>query len=143
MLLRPKRKLSTCADVNTNRRLPISQPAASISVRQAFAHVRIIDLAGELTSSAQVALLKASQQASSDGVRVVILNFSHVAYKNSSGIKSLVALLARCNAAGQRLFAIGLNAESQNIFEITQLNQGITVYACETENVLGFRVQSY
>ncbi len=102
-------------------------------MRQAFARVRIIDLAGELTSSAQVALLNASQQASSDGVRVVILNFSHVAYKNSSGIKSLVALLARCNAAGQRLFAIGLNAESQNIFEVTQLNQGITVYASETD----------
>jgi anti-anti-sigma factor len=102
-------------------------------VRQAFAHVRIIDLAGELTSSAQAALQTASQQASSDGVRVVILNFSQVAYKNSSGIKSLVALLARCNAAGQRLFATGLNRDSQNIFEVTQLNRGITIYACEAD----------
>src|SRR5271165_403671 len=78
VLSRPKRKLCTCAAVNTNRRLPISQPAARVSVRQAFAHVRIIDLAGELTLSAQVALLNASQQATSDGVRVVILNFSQV-----------------------------------------------------------------
>jgi hypothetical protein len=63
----------------------------------------------------------------------VILNFRQVAYKNSSGIKSLVALLARCNAAGQRLFATGLNRDSQNIFEVTQLNQGITIYACEAD----------
>ena len=64
---------------------------------------------------------------------MLILNFSHLAYKDSRGIKSLVALLARCNAAGQRLFAVGLNQESQNIFAVTQLNEGITVYASETD----------
>jgi hypothetical protein len=64
---------------------------------------------------------------------VLILNFSQLAYKDSRGIKSLVALLARCNAAGQRLFAVGLNQESQNIFAVTQLNEGITVYASEAD----------
>jgi anti-anti-sigma factor len=112
---------------------PIPQSTASIRVRQAFAHVFIIDLAGELTSSAQDALLKTSEKAGSDGARVLILNFSQLAYKNSSGIKSLVTLLARCNAAGQRLFAVGLNKESRNIFEVTQLNEGITVYASEAD----------
>jgi anti-anti-sigma factor len=102
-------------------------------VREAFTHVFIFDLAGELTSSAQDQLLNASEKAGSDGARVLILNFSHLAYKNSSGIKSLVALLARCNAAGQRLFAVGLNRESQNIFEVTQLNEGITVYSSEAD----------
>jgi anti-anti-sigma regulatory factor len=38
---------------------------------------------------------------------VLILNFSHLEYKNSSGIKLLVALVTRANAAGQRLFAVG------------------------------------
>ena len=112
---------------------PIPQSTASITVRQAFAHVFIIDLAGELTSSAQDALLKTSEKAGSDGARVLILNFSQLAYKDSGGIKSLVALLARCNAAGQRLFAVGLNKESRNIFEVTQLNEGITVYASEAD----------
>ena len=35
----------------------------------------LIDLAGELTSSAEPALLNAYQQASSNGARLVILNF--------------------------------------------------------------------
>jgi anti-anti-sigma regulatory factor len=47
---------------------------------------------------------------SKDGARVVILNFSHLAYKNSSGVNALVALLTRAKAAGQRLFAAEMNA---------------------------------
>jgi anti-anti-sigma regulatory factor len=102
-------------------------------VRKAFAHVYIIDLAGELTSSVQDGLLGASEQASSDGARVLVLNFSQLVYKNSSGIKSLAALHARCKAAGQRLFAVGLSVGYRNIFEVAQLNQGITVYASEAD----------
>ena len=102
-------------------------------MRKAFADVYIIDLAGELTSSVQDGLLSASEQASSEGARVLVLNFSHLVYKNSSGIKSVVALLARCKAAGQRLFAVGLNEGYRNIFEVAQLNQGIPVYASEAD----------
>ena len=102
-------------------------------MRQAFARVFIFDLAGELTSSAQAELLNASEKAGKKGARVLILNFSRLAYKNSSGIKSLVTLLTRCEEAGQRLFAVGLSKESQNIFEVTQLNERITVYASEAD----------
>ena len=102
-------------------------------MRKAIADVYIIDLAGELTSSVQDGLLKASEQASSEGARVLVLNFSHLVYKNSSGIKSVVALLARCKAAGQRLFAVGLNAGYRSIFEVAQLNQEITVYDSEAD----------
>ena len=102
-------------------------------MRKALANVYIIDLAGELTSSVQDGLLSASEQAGSEGARVLILNFSHLVYKNSSGIKSVVALLARCKAAGQRLFAVGLNEGYRNIFEVAQLSQGIPVYASEAD----------
>jgi hypothetical protein len=63
----------------------------------------------------------------------LVLNFSQLVYKNSSGIKAVVALLARCKAARQRLFAVGLNAGYRNIFEVAQLNQGITVYDSEAD----------
>jgi anti-anti-sigma factor len=111
----------------------MAQPTAITSVRQAFTHVYIIDLAGELTSSVEATLLNAYEQASSDGARVLILNFSHLAYKNSSGIKALVALLMRSNAAGQRLFAAELNEDYRNIFQVAQLDQGIIVYASEAD----------
>src|SRR6478609_10083219 len=94
---------------------------ASVNVRQAFQDVYIIDLAGDLTSSADAALLNAYYQVSSEGARVVILNFSHLAYKNSSGAKLLLTLLTRSKAARQRLFGVGLSVEYQYIFQVTQL----------------------
>ena len=45
------------------------------------------------------------EQVSNDGARVVVLNFSRLAYKDSSGVKVLVRLLTHAKAAGQRLFA--------------------------------------
>jgi anti-anti-sigma factor len=111
----------------------MAQPTATTSVRKAFAHVYIIDLAGELTSSVEATLLTAYQRASNDGARVVILNFSRLAYKNSSGVKLLVTLLARSNAAGQSLFAVELSVEYRNIFQVTGLDQGIRVYASEAD----------
>jgi anti-anti-sigma factor len=111
----------------------MARPLVTASVRQAFTGVYIIDLAGELTSSVDAALLTAHEQASSAGARLVILNFSHLAYKNSSGIKSLVKLLTRSKAVGQRLFAVGLNTEYRNIFRVTQLDQGIAVYTSEAD----------
>jgi anti-anti-sigma factor len=98
----------------------MARPPAVISVRQAFTQVYVIDLAGELTSSTDVELLNAYQRVSKDGARVVILNFSHLAYKNSSGVKLLVALLTRAKAAGQRLFAAEMNVDYRNIFQVTQ-----------------------
>jgi anti-anti-sigma factor len=111
----------------------MARPTVAVSVRQAFTQVYVIDLAGELTSSSDTALLNAYQQVSNDGARAVILNFSGLAYKNSSGVKSLVILLTRVKAAGQRLFAAEMNIEYRNIFRVTQLDQEITVCATEAD----------
>ena len=111
----------------------MARPPPVISVRQAFTQVYVIDLAGELTSSVEPALLNAYQQASSDGARVVILNFSQLAYKNSSGTKLLVTLLTRSKAAGQRLYAAELSVEYWKIFQVTGLDEGIAVYASEAD----------
>ena len=111
----------------------MAQRNATISVHKAFEHVAIIDLGGELTSSAEGALQNAYQQASNDGARLLILNFGHLEYKNSSGIKLLVTLVTRANAAGQHLFAVEMNEDYQNIFQVAQLNEAITIYASEAD----------
>ena len=54
----------------------MAQSNATISVRRAFDGVAILDLMGELTSSSDGALLNAYEQASREGARVLILNFS-------------------------------------------------------------------
>ena len=111
----------------------MARSPAVISVRQAFTQVYVIDLAGELTSSTDAELLNAYQQVSKDGARVIILNFSQLAYKNSSGVKLIVTLLTRAKAAGQRLFAAEMNIDYRNIFQVTQLDHGIAVYPTEAD----------
>jgi len=111
----------------------MARSTATASLRHAFASVYIIDLAGELTSSAERAVLNAYEQASDNRARVLILNFKHLTYKNASGAKLLVALLARGNAAGQRLFATGLTEGYRNIFRVTQIDRGIPIYDTEAD----------
>ena len=111
----------------------MARPNATASLREAFASVYIVDLAGELTSAAEGAVMSAYEQASRNHARVLILNFSQLTYKNSSGAKLLVSLLAHGNAAGQRILATGLTEGYRNIFRVTRLDQGIPVYEAEAD----------
>jgi anti-anti-sigma factor len=110
----------------------MARPTATANLRQAFADIYIIDVAGELTSHG-AALLDAYEQASKKRARVLIINFSQLEYKDSRGVKLLVTLLARSNAAGQRIFATGLSEEYRNVFRVTQIDQGIPIYSTEAD----------
>jgi anti-anti-sigma regulatory factor len=111
----------------------MARPTATANLREAFPGVHVIDLTGELTSTAEGAVLNAYKQASENHARVLILNFSQLTYKNTSGAKLLVGLLARGNAAGQRIFATGLTEGYRNIFRVTQIDQGIPVFDSEAD----------
>ena len=52
---------------------------------------------------------------------------------NSSGIGLLVTLLIRTNRQKQRLIAYGLTEHYQQIFELTRLNEAISIYQSEAE----------
>ena len=50
---------------------------------------------------------------------------------NSSGIGLLVTLLIRIQRQKQRLLAFGLNEHYRQIFDLTQLDKAIGIYASE------------
>jgi anti-sigma B factor antagonist len=102
-------------------------------VRSANTGASVIDVQGELTSAAEPALMDAYTQASANGVRTIILNFSGLEYMNSSGIGLLVTLLIRINRQKQRLLTFGLSEHYQHIFELTRLNEAIGMYDSEAE----------
>jgi anti-sigma B factor antagonist len=103
------------------------------TVRKINPATSIIDLEGDVTSAAENTLMDAYSQASSGDPRVIILNFSKLAYMNSSGIGLLVTLLIRIQRQKQRLLAFGLSDHYQQIFELTRLNEAIGIYATESE----------
>ncbi len=103
-----------------------------MSVRHPKESVSVIDIQGEITAYAEQALADAYTEASSNGVKAIVLNFSNLDYMNSSGIGLLVTMLIRAQRQKQHLLAFGLSDHYKQIFELTRLNEAIGIYADES-----------
>ena len=110
-------------------------PPASLklSVRPGNAATSIVDIQGEVTAAAESALMDAYTQASANGIRNILLNFTKLEYMNSSGIGLLVTLLIRVNRQKQKLWACGLSEHYRQIFELTRLNEAIGIFVTEAD----------
>ena len=70
----------------------------------------------------------AYRQAGEDAPRGIVLDFTALDYMNSSGIGLLVTLLVRAKRAQQQLSAYGLSDHYRQIFELTRLDEVISVH---------------
>lgn len=105
-------------------------PPLTATVRRANG-AGIIDLVGDVTGFAEAALGEAYQTASAGRTQAIVLNFTDLAYMNSSGIGVLVTLLIRAQRARQQFLAYGLSDHYVQIFELTRLNEAIGIYPDE------------
>ncbi len=113
----------------------MSQAASTLDVRGAGEQTAIIDVSGEITAASEGPLMEAYGAASGERTRAVILNFSGLEYMNSTGIGLLVTLLVRANRQRQRVLAYGLNDHYRQIFELTRLDEAITIHDSESDAV--------
>jgi anti-sigma B factor antagonist len=111
----------------------MAAPKATMEVRRAAGPAAVIEIHGEITAAAENSLMDAYTQASSAGAQAIILDFTHLQYMNSSGIGLLVTLLIRINRQKQRLLACGLSEHYRQIFELTRLNEAISICSTEAE----------
>ena len=109
------------------------QPKVEMDVRRVNDRASIIDIRGEVTAFAENTLMGAYTSASGDDVRAIILNFNDLEYMNSGGIGLLVTLLIRVQRQKQRLIAYGLTEHYRHIFELTRLNEAISMYDTEAD----------
>jgi anti-sigma B factor antagonist len=116
-------------------RSDMPQAQVTMEVRKVDDKVCIIDVKGELTAFAEGVLMQAYTQASDGGARAIVLNFEGLEYMNSSGIGLLATLLIRVNREKQRLLTYGLTEHYRNIFQITRLDDAISIYETEEEAV--------
>ena len=96
-----------------------------VAVRQRDG-LAVIDLSGDVNSSAEAALNAAYEEASRSGVDVA-LNFASVDYINSTGIALIVGVLAQARKSGIGVRAFGLSEHYRGIFEITRLSDFMTI----------------
>ncbi len=111
----------------------MSSVKVTMNVRMVNNHTSILDIKGEINAFAENVLMDAYTQATSQGAKNIVLNFTGLEYMNSSGIGLLVTLLVRANRQKQRLVACGLTDHYQQIFELTRLNEAITIFPTEAE----------
>lgn len=117
-------------------------PQANVvmNVRHITPTVSMIDIRGDVSAFAEPVLMEAYAQASTPTTHTIILNFTELAYMNSSGIGLLVTLLIRANRQKQRLLALGLSEHYRHIFVITRLSDAIGIYATEDEALAAAQV---
>jgi anti-anti-sigma factor len=89
--------------------------------------IAVIDLTGDVNSSAEAALDAAYDEAIVQGATQIALHFKDVDYINSTGIALIVGLLARARTTGIGVRAFGLSEHYRSIFEITRLADFMTI----------------
>jgi anti-sigma B factor antagonist len=104
----------------------MSETTLDLGVRQAAPAIAIIDIQGDVTPAAEEALMAAYGQ--DPGAKAVVLNFSGLDYMNSGGIGLLVTLLVRAKRQKQQLLAYGLSDHYRQIFELTRLDDAISIH---------------
>lgn len=114
--------------------LPLPE-VSPFAVRHPHAGMVVIDIAGDVTAASEHDLMRAFDQANNGATSVIALDFGDLDYMNSGGIGLLVTLLVRANRQRQRLVAFGLDDHYRQIFELTRLDEAITLYDSERSAV--------
>lgn len=97
-----------------------------------------IFITGDVTAACEQALMAAHEEATDAGAKLVILDFAGMEYMNSGGIGMLVTLLVRGQRRQQKLAAVGLTEHYRQIFELTRLDEAISLHA-DTAQALAAR----
>jgi anti-sigma B factor antagonist len=111
----------------------MAQGTLTLEVRKSTEFTSVIDVAGDITSESETAIMDAYNEASQTTTRAVVLNFTGLEYMNSGGIGLLVTLLVRANRQKQKLLAFGLTEHYKQIFELTRLDEAIEIFASEAD----------
>ena len=109
------------------------EAATTFEVREPSGPVRVIDIQGDITAASEEVLMEAYARASDDGVHAIVLGFTGLDYMNSGGIGLLVTLLVRAQRQHQRVLAYGLSEHYRQIFELTRLDEAMSIHDSEDE----------
>jgi anti-sigma B factor antagonist len=109
------------------------EAATRFEVREPSARTRVIDIQGDITAASEDVLMEAYGRASTEGVQAIVLSFTGLEYMNSGGIGLLVTLLVRAQRQHQRVLAYGLSEHYRQIFELTRLDEAVSIHDSEDD----------
>jgi anti-sigma B factor antagonist len=106
----------------------MTEATATFDVRR-HGPASVVDIKGDVTAASEDVLMAAYHDAGD--VRSIVLNFDGLDYMNSGGIGLLVTLLVRANRRSQQLLACGLSDHYRQIFELTRLDEAVSIHDSE------------
>jgi anti-sigma B factor antagonist len=112
----------------------MTELTSPLDVRVVGDGVSVIEIGGEITRESEHALQDAYERAA-QGASTIILAFDRLEYMNSSGIGLLVTLLVRAKRNHQRILACGLSDHYRQIFELTRLDEVISIHDSEADAI--------
>jgi len=95
---------------------------------EARANGGTIALSGDIDRSAEGVVTAAYDEVLRGGAGDLSLDFTDVAYINSTGIAVIVGILARARRDGMSVGAFGLSDHYKHVFEITRLSDFMTIH---------------
>jgi anti-sigma B factor antagonist len=120
----------------------VSTTPLQTRVRSADGGVAVIELSGDVTAACESELMDAYREAGRAEIRGIVLDFTRLDYMNSSGIGLLVTLLVRARREGRQLSAYGLSDHYRQIFELTRLDEVISVHDDEEPALAAARIEA-
>jgi anti-sigma B factor antagonist len=115
----------------------MSEVRTRADVREISGLAAVIEVKGDVTAASESVLMSAYEKATGQGAERLVLNLRGLEYMNSGGIGILVTLLIRANRQHRKLAAYGLNDHYREIFELTRLDEAITIYDSEQAALTG------
>ncbi len=100
--------------------------------------IAIIDLVGDVTTFAEEKINGAYQEATQQGLKLILFNFRANDYINSAGIAILIGIVNEVNNNKQRLAFSGLSQHFQKIFRMVGLSGYADIYQDEAEALQHF-----
>jgi anti-sigma B factor antagonist len=83
----------------------------------------VLRFQGDITSASKEVVLGAYERLSKDHAKNILLDFSKVAYLNSSGIALVIQMLMEANRSGQKVQIFGLTPHFQKVFTMVGLTK--------------------
>ena len=93
----------------------------------------IVEVAGDIDLSVSPAFQHALLKLLDRRPLRIVINLAAVPYMDSSGVASLVKLLARVRKSGLSMCLTGLTERVRSVFEITRLDSVFDIFGTETE----------
>ena len=90
-------------------------------------------LEGEVNISTSPELRKAFEVIIKSNEKKVLIDFSKVAYIDSSGLATLIEMLQRLKKSGGKLSFSNMSEKVKNVFEITKLDKLFSIFETREE----------